>query len=59
MAEKEKAKNLRHGMVEQGKKNGKLTMKEINVVFDEMELDPDQQDRFFEALEKALIVKKY
>ena len=53
MAEMENAKNLLHDLLEQGKKNGKLTMKEINVVFDEMELDPDQQDRFFEALEKA------
>ncbi len=53
MAEMENARNLLHDLLEQGKKNGKLAMKEITRVFDEMELDPDQQDRFFEALEKA------
>ncbi len=53
MAEMENAKNLLHDLLEHGKKNGKLSMKEITHVFDEMELDPEQQDRFFEALEKA------
>ncbi|MEA5039704.1 MAG: RNA polymerase sigma factor RpoD [Clostridiaceae bacterium] len=39
-------------LLEYGKKNGKITMKEINTAIDELELDSAQQDKFFEALEK-------
>ncbi len=39
-------------LLELGKKQGKITMKEYNAVIDELELDSEQQDRFFEALEK-------
>ena len=39
MAEMENARNLLHDLLEQGKKNGKLAMKEITRVFDEMELE--------------------
>ena len=39
-------------LLEYGKKNGKITMKEINNAIDELELDTEQQDRFYAALEK-------
>ena len=39
-------------LLEYGKKNGKITMKEINTAIDELELDSAQQDKFYEALEK-------
>ena len=41
-----------HDLLELGKKNGKVTMKEINHAIDMLELDADQQDKFFAALEK-------
>jgi len=41
-----------HDLMELGKKNGKVTMKEINHAIDMLELDADQQDKFFAALEK-------
>ena len=41
-----------HELLEYGKKNGKITMKEINHAIDALELDADQQDKFFAALEK-------
>ena len=53
MTEMENGKNPLHDLLEHGKKNGKVSMKEVTHVFEEMELDPEQQDRFFEALEKA------
>jgi len=39
-------------LLELGRKNGKITMKEINAAIDELELDSTQQDKFYEALEK-------
>jgi len=39
-------------LLEYGKKHGKITMKEVNKAIDMMELDADQQDKMFEALEK-------
>ena len=41
-----------HDLLEFGKKNGKVTMKEINHAIDMLELDADQQDKFYAALEK-------
>ncbi|MBR5389996.1 MAG: RNA polymerase sigma factor RpoD [Clostridia bacterium] len=41
-----------HELLEFGRKNGKITMKEINNVIDELELDADQQDKFYAALDK-------
>ena len=41
-----------HDLMELGKKNGKVTMKEINHAIDMLELDADQQDKFYAALEK-------
>ena len=41
-----------HDLLEFGKKNGKITMKEINHAIDMLELDADQQDKFYTALEK-------
>ena len=41
-----------HDLMELGKKNGKITMKEINHAIDMLELDADQQDKFYAALEK-------
>ncbi|MBR4991919.1 MAG: sigma-70 family RNA polymerase sigma factor, partial [Clostridia bacterium] len=41
-----------HDLLEFGKKNGKITMKEINHAIDALELDADQQDKFYAALEK-------
>ena len=56
MAEQEnKAVNKQqvlHDLLEFGKKNGKITMKEINQAIDTLELDADQQDKFYAALEK-------
>ena len=40
-------------LLENGKKTGKLTMKEITRTIGDIEIDPEQQDKFFEALEKA------
>lgn len=56
MAEQEnKAVNKQqvlHELLEYGKKNGKITMKEINHAIDALELDAGQQDKFYTALEK-------
>jgi len=56
MAEQEnKAVNKQqvlHDLLEFGKKNGKITMKEINHAIDALELDADQQDKFYAALDK-------
>ena len=56
MAEQEnKAVNKQqvlHDLLEFGKKNGKITMKEINHAIDTLELDADQQDKFYAALDK-------
>ena len=41
-----------HDLLEFGKKNGKITMKEINHAIDALELDADQQDKFYAALDK-------
>ncbi len=39
-------------LVEYGKKQGKITMKQVNKAIDDLELDAQQQDKFFEAIEK-------
>ena len=39
-------------LMEFGRKNGKITAKEVNAAIDELELDSTQQDKFYEALEK-------
>ena len=41
-----------HDLLEFGKKNGKITMKENNHAIDALELDADQQDKFYAALDK-------
>ena len=41
--------------VEKCRKNGKVTMKEVNKIIEEMEMDNDQQDKMFEALEKMSV----
>ncbi|MEA4920691.1 MAG: RNA polymerase sigma factor RpoD [Clostridiaceae bacterium] len=41
--------------VEKCRKNGKVTMKEVNKVIEDMEMDTDQQDKMFEALEKMSV----
>ncbi len=39
-------------LLEYGKKNGKITMKEVNTIIDELEMDTEQQDKLFETIEK-------
>ncbi len=39
-------------VLESAKKNGKITMKEISQAAETMDLDADQQDKFYAALEK-------
>ena len=48
----EKRQQILRDLVEFGKKNGKVTAKEINHAIDELELDSVQQDKFYAALEK-------
>ena len=48
----EKRQQILRELVEFGKKNGKITAKEINRAIDELELDSTQQDNFYAALEK-------
>ena len=48
----EKRQQILRELVEFGKKNGKVTAKEINHAIDELELDSTQQDKFYAALEK-------
>ncbi len=48
----EKRQQILRELVEFGKKNGKITAKEINHAIDELELDSAQQDKFYAALEK-------
>ena len=38
-------------LLETAKKNGRITMKELNLAIDELELDSKQQDKMFEMLE--------
>ena len=42
-------------LLELDKRNGKITMGELNSIIDEMELDAAQQDKLFELLEKMNI----
>jgi len=42
-------------LLELDKRNGKITMGELNAIIDEMELDAAQQDKLFELLEKMNI----
>jgi RNA polymerase primary sigma factor len=48
MAEK---KNVIHELIENGKRNGKLTTREINDALEESNFDVDQLDKLYEALE--------
>ncbi len=48
----EKRQQILRELVEFGKKNGKITAKEINHAIDELELDSAQQDKFYATLEK-------
>ena len=48
----EKRQQILRELVEFGKKNGKITAKEINHAIDELELDSVQQDKFYATLEK-------
>ena len=41
--------------VEKCRKNGKVTMKEVNKIIEEMEMDNEQQDAMYEALEKMSV----
>ena len=41
-----------HDLLEYGKAHGKITTKEINNAIDALELDADQQDKFYAALDK-------
>ena len=41
--------------VEKCRKNGKVTMKEVNKIIEEMEMDTEQQDKMYEALEKMSV----
>ena len=41
--------------VETCRKNGKVTMKEVNKIIEEMEMDNEQQDAMYEALEKMSV----
>ncbi len=41
--------------VEKCRKNGKVTMKEVNKIIEEMEMDTEQQDKLYEALEKMSV----
>lgn len=43
---------MAHELVENAKKTGKITMRDVNVVIDELELDGDQQDALFDGIEK-------
>ncbi len=41
--------------IEKCRKNGKVTMKEVNKIIEEMEMDANQQDSMLEALEKMSV----
>lgn len=44
-----------HELIEIGKKSGKITMREVNAIIDELDLDGDGQDGLFDVLEKLNI----
>ena len=44
--------NLLKDLLESGKAAGKLTMEEIGVIIDELDMDSDEQDKLFETIEK-------
>lgn len=46
---------LAQEFIERCQKAGKVTMKEVSKLFEEMEMDTDQQDKLFEALEKMSV----
>ena len=48
----ENRKKVLHNLVEQGKKKGLLSYKDIMDKLEELELDPDQIDKIYEYLEK-------
>ena len=54
MAEQEtkNKQQVLHDLLEYGKAHGKITTKEINNAIDTLELDADQQDKFYAALDK-------
>ena len=52
-ASKKDAKNfMAHRLVETAKQKNKITMKDVNIVIDELGLNGDQQDELFDNLEK-------
>ena len=51
MATQEKKARLIDDLVEQGKRGGKLTTKEINNVLEELEFDMEQIDKLYDTLE--------
>ncbi|MBR4879190.1 MAG: RNA polymerase sigma factor RpoD [Clostridia bacterium] len=52
-ASKKDAKNfMAHRLVEAAKQKNKITMKDVNIVIDELGLNGDQQDELFDNLEK-------
>ena len=42
-------------LIEYGKKQGRITMKELNRIIDDLTLDAEQQDKLFEEIEKFSI----
>ena len=55
MATQEKKARLIDDLVEQGKRGGKLTTKEINNVLEELEFDMEQIDKLYDTLESLNI----
>ena len=53
MSAKEKKITTLADLMEMGKKNGKLTSKDIGSFLENMDFDMDQVDKFYESLETA------
>ena len=51
---KQKEEKL-NALIEKGKKAGKLTSKELMDVLDDMNLEPEELDKFYDKLELSLI----
>ena len=57
---KKDAKNfMAHRLIEAAKQINKITMKDVNIVIDELGLNGDQQDELFDNLEKLGIEGEY
>ena len=54
MANQDKKTTMRE-LIEQGKRKGRLTTKEISDVLDEMDFDSDQLDKLYDTLEACNI----